>query len=90
MTTTDESSDINAIIDKCIDDIWKTYDKDSSGSLNKNEAETFIKDTLAEMGENGEFSKADFEASFKEFTKNGKSTISKGDMKELIKKMSGL
>ena len=28
-------SDIDSIIEKCIDDIWKTYDKDNSGFLDK-------------------------------------------------------
>jgi len=30
-------SDIDGIIEKCIDDIWKTYDKDNSGFLDKQE-----------------------------------------------------
>ena len=83
-------SDIDSIIEKCIDDIWKTYDKDNSGYLDKQETKQFVKNTLSEMGENGEFSEADFEACFKEFDKDGNGTISKDEMKIFIKKVAGL
>ena len=42
------------------------------------------------MGENGEFSEADFEACFKEFDKDGNGTISRDEMKVFIKKVAGL
>lgn len=29
---------IDAVIAKCVDDIWETYDVDKSGALDKNEA----------------------------------------------------
>ena len=83
-------SDIDSIIEKCIDDIWKTYDKDNSGFLDKGETKQFVKNTLSEMGESGEFSEADFEACFKEFDKDGNGTISKDEMKIFIKKVAGL
>ena len=83
-------SDIDSIIEKCIDDIWKAYDKDNSGFLDKQETKAFVKNTLSEMGENGEFSDNDFEACFKEFDKDGNGTISKDEMKAFIKKVAGL
>ena len=83
-------SDIDQIIEKCIDDIWKNYDKDNSGFLDKDETKLFVKSTLSEMGENGEFSEADFEACFKEFDKDGNGTISRDEMKIFIKKVAGL
>ena len=83
-------SDIDSIIEKCIDDIWKTYDKDNSGFLDKQETKQFVKNTLSEMGESGEFSEQDFEACFKEFDKDGNGTISKEEMKIFIKKVAGL
>lgn len=42
------------------------------------------------MGENGDFSDADFEACFKEFDKDGNGTISRDEMKSFIKKVAGL
>ena len=84
-------SDIDeGMIENSIDAIWKAYDKDDSGFLDKAETKTFVKNTLSEMGENGEFSEADFEACFKEFDKDGSGTISKDEMKIFIKKVAGL
>ena len=83
-------SDIDAVIDKCVEDIWKNYDKDNSGALDKAETKEFVKNTLTEMGEGGEFSDGDFEACFKEFDKDGNGTISKLEMREFIKKVAGL
>ena len=36
-------ADIDAVIRKCVDDIWKEYDKDGSGTLEKEEMAIFIK-----------------------------------------------
>ncbi len=83
-------SDIDGIIEKCIDDIWKNYDKDNSGFLDKEETRAFVKNTLTEMGETGDFGDTDFEACFKEFDKDGNGTISKDEMKIFIKKVAGL
>ena len=35
-------SEIDEVIDNCIDDIWSTYDKDNSGYLDKQETRAFI------------------------------------------------
>ena len=59
-------ADIDAVIRKCVDDIWAEYDKDNSGMLDKEETKLFVKKTLSEMKDSGEFSEADFEACFKE------------------------
>ena len=83
-------SDVDGVIEKCIEDIWKNYDKDKSGALDKEETKNFVKNTLTEMGEKGEFSEADFEACFKEFDKDGNGTISRDEMKIFIKKVAGL
>ena len=83
-------ADIDAVIRKCVDDIWAEYDKDGSGSLDKEETKKFVKNTLSEMSDDGEFSEDDFEACFKEFDKDGNGTISKDEMKIFIKKVAGL
>ena len=36
-------TDMQAIIEKCVDDIWKEYDKDGSGTIEKDEMALFIK-----------------------------------------------
>ena len=83
-------SDIDSVIDKCVDDIWGTYDKDNSGALDKDETKEFVKNTMSEMGEGGEFSEGDFESCFKEFDKDGNGTISRAEMRDFIKKVAGL
>ena len=36
-------ADIDAVIRKCVDDIWAEYDTDNSGSIEKDEMAVFIK-----------------------------------------------
>merc|ERR1712167_221950 len=79
-------ADIDAVIRKCVDDIWAEYDKDNSGSLDKDETKKFVQNTLAEMNDSGEFSEEDFEQCFKEFDKDGSGTIEKDEMAIFIKK----
>ena len=83
-------ADMDAVIRKCVDDIWAEYDKDNSGQLDKEETKLFVKNTLSEMNDSGEFSEADFEACFKEFDKDGSGTIEKDEMAIFIKKVAGL
>ena len=84
------SASIDAVIAKCVDDIWAEYDKDGNGNLDKNETKAFVKKTLAEMSGGDEFSDDDFEACFKEFDKDGNGTIEKDEMAIFIKKVAGL
>ena len=63
-------ADIDSVIDGVVEDIWKNYDKDLSGALDKVETKAFVIDTMKQMGESGDISEADFEKCFKEFDKN--------------------
>ena len=82
-------ADIDSVIRKCVDDIWAEYDKDNSGALDKDETKEFVKNTLSEMGINGEF-ETDFDACFAEFDKDKSGTIEKDEMAVFIKKVAGL
>ena len=84
------TADIDQVIKKCVEDIWKEYDKDNSGALDKDETKKFVKNTLADMNDTGEFSEEDFEACFAEFDKDGSGTIEKDEMAIFIKKVAGL
>ena len=42
-------ADIDAVISKCVDDIWATYDVDNSGELDREETKQFVKMTLMDM-----------------------------------------
>ena len=83
-------ADIDAVIKKCVDDIWLEYDKDGSGALDKEETKKFVDNTLSEMPDGGEVMESDFEVCFKEFDKDGSGTIEKEEMAAFIKKVAGL
>lgn len=56
-------SDINIIIEKCIEEMWNTYNKDNSGHLDKTDTKSFVKNTLTELVSD-EFSETDFNTFF--------------------------
>ena len=81
---------IDTVIDDCIEDIWRRYDKDGSGELDKAETKIFLKNTLLELGETGDFSENDFNTAFSEFDKDNNGTVNKEEMKIFIIKMANL
>ena len=83
-------ADLDQIIDNTIEEIWTNYDKDNSGFLDKTETKQFVKNTLLEVNEKGDFSESEFEKCFKEFDKDGNGQISRDEMKAFIKKVAGL
>ena len=83
-------SEIEAVIAKCVENIWGDYDKDNSGALDKEETKKFMVATLGEMSDTTEISDEDFQAVFKEFDADGNGTISKTEMGNFIKKVAGL
>ena len=82
--------DVEAVIAKCVDDIWAQYDKDGNGHLDKTEAKGFIEETLKSMGDGASFTEEDFNACFAEFDKDNSGTIEKTEMAVFIKKVAGL
>ena len=44
-------SDLDSVIMRCVDDIWRDYDEDGSGELDKEETRKFVFDTLKEMSD---------------------------------------
>ena len=88
------SDGVDQLINKIVDDIWNTYDQDNSGALDREETRRFMENTLKEMSEGGAGSEAisdeDFDATFKEFDKDGSGTIEKAEMAAFIKKVSGI
>ena len=85
------TADIDAVITKCVDDIWTQYDQDNSGALDKEETRAFVRNTLADMSDGqGGFNDEDFEACFQEFDEDGSGQIEKNEMIAFIKKVAGL
>ena len=58
-------TDVDKILVQCVDDIWHKYDKDGSGSLEKDEAKAFACKILGD-GVN-DYTDEEFEICFKEF-----------------------
>ena len=85
-----DSSEIDAVIAKCVDEIWAKYDNDNSGALDKDETKKFVQDTLADMADGAGFNDEDFDKCFQEFDKDGSGTIEKEEMVTFIKKVAGL
>ena len=82
-------ADAQAVIDKCVEDIWSQFDKDGNGCLDKEETKKFVEATMKEIGD-ASHSEEDFDACFQEFDTNGDGTISKDEMANFIKKVAGL
>ena len=59
-----------AMIVKCLDDIWVKYDKDDNGTLDKEETKAFVMEFLSEMKQGGNFNVDEFEECFLEFDKD--------------------
>ena len=54
--------DVDAVIAKCVAEIWNEYDKDGNNCLDQTETRKFMEKTLSEMsGAGGEISDADFD-----------------------------
>ena len=82
-------TDVDLILNQCVDDIWDNYDKDGSGSLDKAEAKQFASRILGPEAVKN-FSDEDFDICFKEFDEDGSGTIEKAEMAGFIKKVTGL
>ena len=50
---------IDTVIKDCIDEIWMLYDANKDSRLSPEETRKFVKNTLIELGETGEFTDAD-------------------------------
>ena len=83
-------ADIDAVIRKCVDDIWAEYDRDGNGYLDKEETQKFVKNTLREMSDDCEIGVEEFEICFKEFDTDQNNFIEKDEMAFFIKKIAGL
>ena len=51
---------MDTVISDCIDDIWQLYDKNNDNRLSVDETKKFVKNTLIELGETGDFTDEDF------------------------------
>ena len=72
-------------------DIFKTYDRDSSGFLDKKESKMLVQEMLSNLGLRSEGLKdQEFDQIFEKFDKNGDGVIQKAEVKDLVYAMSNL
>ena len=78
-------ADMDAVITKCVNDIWHDYDTNGDGILDKEETKAFVRETLQDMNDGKEFREADWMDCFKAFDKDGSGSIEKPEMVTFIK-----
>ena len=78
-------ADMDAVINKCVNDIWHDFDANGDGILDKEETKAFVRETLSEMDRGKEFSEADWMDCFKAFDKDGSGEIEKPEMAAFIR-----
>ena len=84
-----DQTQLNDVINKCVNDIWAEYDKDGNGYLDKDETKKFVQDTLGNLGSGDEFSQEAFDEVFSTFDKDNSGTIEKAEMVVFIKQLLG-
>jgi Ca2+-binding EF-hand superfamily protein len=77
-------------LNKSIDLLMKTHDRDSSGYLDKKETRSFLSEIITNMGMKDTMSKDDFDEIYAKFDLNGDGMIQKIEIKQLMMTMLGL
>ena len=73
-----------------IDQIWRTYDQDDSGSIDYEEAYTLITDTLKNLMVEMQVNKEDFTRFFQEIDEDGSGLIDKSEIAMFLINMKRL
>ena len=93
--------EIDDILLLCIEQLWDTYDVDDSGYLDREQTRKFFLDTICEEDpgpyeddefeeDEGRMSMYEFNRVFKAIDTDGNGTLSKDEMIEFIKKLTGI
>lgn len=72
-------------INQVVEDIWKNFDKDGNGFLDKNELRSFLQSVNTNLGDDAA-SEEKFEQTFKEIDSDSSNTITKEEMKNYLLK----
>ena len=86
-------ANVDAVIERCVEDIWEEYDKDNSNSLDQDECKKFVMTTIKEfnpMFDEEAFSDENFAETFRTFDEDDSGTIDKSEMVRFIRKVAGL
>lgn len=70
-----------------IDQIWRKYDTDGNGLLDKREMKQFVSDYVGSTGVAGAAADRAFEAVFRAFDEDGSGSVNKSKVTAFIKKL---
>ena len=73
---------------KTVDDIWREYDKDRNGVLDKSEMRAFVEATMGQSGSKKGITDAEFNLIFTTFDMDSSNTIEKDEMAVFVKRMA--
>eukprot|EP00928_Gymnodinium_smaydae_P087959 TRINITY_DN72123_c0_g1_i1.p1 TRINITY_DN72123_c0_g1~~TRINITY_DN72123_c0_g1_i1.p1 ORF type:complete len:412 (-),score=105.25 TRINITY_DN72123_c0_g1_i1:134-1369(-) len=80
-----KNEDIRAAVVSTVDQIWETYDKDASGTLEAAEVKEFTLATYADSS--AQFQESDYESFYAQIDLDGNGKVSKDEMVSFICKM---
>ena len=74
-----------------VEDLWKTYDKDGNGYLDKQETKAFVIDTLGATGlGSNDFTQEQFDEVWVSIDTEKSGTIEKREMLKFMRQLAGL
>lgn len=72
-------------LNQVVEDIWKNFDKDGNGFLDKHELRAFLQSVNTSLGDEAA-DEAKFEQTFNEIDSDSSNTITKEEMKNYLSK----
>jgi Ca2+-binding EF-hand superfamily protein len=72
-------------LNQVVEDIWKNFDKDGNGFLDKHELRAFLSSVNTNLGDDAA-NEEKFEQTFKEIDADSSNTITKEEMKAFLAK----
>ena len=82
------SSNQNVDFEALADQLWKEYDDDNTGSLDKEETWEFVKLSLSKLWADFQLSPEAFDKVFAVLDADGSGTIEKGEMVEFLRQLA--
>ena len=89
MATSGLIRDIDIVLRKIVDDLWKQYDHDANGQLDLQETTDLVRSFMRLIDEEFECSDHDVQMFFTQLDKDGSGTIEKDEMLVYLRKVAG-
>ena len=79
----------DAILNKCVDDLWAAHAKDGSIGLDKAQTKALVNMVLDQLSGGADLSDEDFENCYAEFAGTGSAKMQKKEVAGIIKMVAG-